>query len=44
MLQQLAMSDVDDGDPRRKSSLLKFDKVRYNAKLFCFTFRNILSY
>lgn len=28
LLQQLAMSDADDGDPRRKSSLSKFDKVR----------------
>ncbi|NP_001002420.2 GTPase-activating protein and VPS9 domain-containing protein 1 [Danio rerio] len=27
LLQQLAMSDADDGDPRRKSSLLKFDKM-----------------
>lgn len=27
LLQQLAMSDADDGDPRRKSSLLKFDKT-----------------
>lgn len=27
LLQQLAMSDSDDGDPRRKSSLLKFDKM-----------------
>lgn len=35
-MQQLAMSDADDGDPRRKSSLLKFDKVRipkYKASL-----------
>ncbi|XP_051950402.1 GTPase-activating protein and VPS9 domain-containing protein 1 isoform X6 [Xyrauchen texanus] len=27
LLQQLAMSDADDGDPRRKSSLSKFDKM-----------------
>lgn len=27
LLQQLAMSDADDGDPRRKSNLLKFDKM-----------------
>ncbi|XP_056319261.1 GTPase-activating protein and VPS9 domain-containing protein 1 isoform X6 [Danio aesculapii] len=27
LLQQLAMSDADDGDPRRKNSLLKFDKM-----------------
>uniref|UniRef100_A0A673H8B9 GTPase-activating protein and VPS9 domain-containing protein 1-like n=1 Tax=Sinocyclocheilus rhinocerous TaxID=307959 RepID=A0A673H8B9_9TELE len=27
LLQQLAMSDADDGDPRRKSSLSKFDKT-----------------
>jgi len=27
LLQQLAMAD-DDGDPRRRSSLAKFDKVR----------------
>ncbi|TRY86531.1 hypothetical protein DNTS_010148 [Danionella cerebrum] len=27
LLQQLAMSDGDDGDPRRKSSLSKFDKM-----------------
>ncbi|KAL7884412.1 hypothetical protein AOLI_G00071820 [Acnodon oligacanthus] len=26
LLQQLAMADTDDGDPRRKSSLSKFDK------------------
>ncbi|XP_028852391.1 GTPase-activating protein and VPS9 domain-containing protein 1 isoform X4 [Denticeps clupeoides] len=26
LLQQLAMADADDGDPRRKSSLSKFDK------------------
>ncbi|XP_066499609.1 GTPase-activating protein and VPS9 domain-containing protein 1 isoform X1 [Hoplias malabaricus] len=26
LLQQLAMTDADDGDPRRKSSLSKFDK------------------
>ncbi|KTG35470.1 hypothetical protein cypCar_00028285, partial [Cyprinus carpio] len=29
LLQQLAMSDADDGDPRRKSSLSKFDKVDF---------------
>lgn len=28
LLQQLAMADTDDGDPRRKSNLSKFDKVR----------------
>ncbi|XP_051965139.1 GTPase-activating protein and VPS9 domain-containing protein 1-like isoform X2 [Xyrauchen texanus] len=27
LLQELAMSDADDGDPRRKSSLSKFDKT-----------------
>uniref|UniRef100_A0A8C2IW05 GTPase-activating protein and VPS9 domain-containing protein 1 n=1 Tax=Cyprinus carpio TaxID=7962 RepID=A0A8C2IW05_CYPCA len=33
LLQQLAMSDADDGDPRRKSSLSKFDKMCVSAFL-----------
>ncbi|XP_067251182.1 GTPase-activating protein and VPS9 domain-containing protein 1 isoform X3 [Chanodichthys erythropterus] len=33
LLQQLAMSDADDGDPRRKSSLSKFDKTCVSAFL-----------
>ena len=31
LLQQLAMAD-DDGDPRRKNSLAKFDKVSHSSE------------